>query len=74
MQFWTGLLNSIGPGIIAGLIIVLWDVIRIYFQSKWLVRRLGKSECQRCQAMASQVKAIADKLGVKNDSGHSDFD
>ena len=72
MQFWTGLSDSIGPGIIAAMIIVLWDVIRIYIQSKWLVRRLGqKSECQRCQAMADQVKAIADKLGVENDSEHS---
>lgn len=74
MQFWTVLLDSIGPGIIAGLIIVVWDVIRIYIQSKWLVRRLSQSECQRCQAMASHIKAIADKLGVEDDSGHSDSD
>ena len=75
MQFWTGLLDSIGPGIIAGMIIVLWDVIRIYVQSKWLVRKLAqKSECQRCQAMAEQVKTIADKLGVENDSEHSGSD
>ncbi len=75
MQFWNGFLDSIGPGVIAGMMIVIWDLARIYIQSKWLVRRLNqKSECQRCQAMANQVKAIADKLGVENDTEHSGHD
>lgn len=77
MQFWTGFLNSIGPGVIAGLMIVIWDLARIYVQSRWLVRKLNqepKSECQRCQAMADQVKLIAEKLGVENDSEHSSSD
>lgn len=77
MQFWTGFLDSIGPGIIAGLMIVTWDLARIYVQSRWLVRRLNQeseSENQRYQVMADQVKLIAEKLGVENDSEHSSTD
>lgn len=76
VQFLKELLDSsIGPGIIAGLMIVLWDVVRIYVQSRWLVQKLNqKSECQRCQAISDQVSAIAEKLGVENDSGHSGSD
>ena len=68
----SGLFGFVGPGIIAGLMIVLWDLARIYVQSKWLVKRLNqKSECQSCQVMADQVKAIAEKLGVEGESEHS---
>jgi hypothetical protein len=75
VQFWTELLGSIGPGIIAGLIIVLWDVARIYIQSKWLVRKLNqKSECQRCQTTARLITAIAQKLEVENDSERPSVD
>ena len=75
MQFWSGFLDFLGPGIIVGLMIVLWDIAMIYVQSKWLVRKMNqKPECQRCREMADQVKAIADKLGVENDSEHSGSD
>jgi len=74
MQFWNVLSKSIGPGIVAGLFIVCWDIIRIYIQSKWLVRKLNqKSECPRCQIMANQIKAISDQLGIKHDTRNSSF-
>lgn len=69
VQFLTELLDYIGPGIIAGLMIIAWDVVRIYVQSRWLVRRLNQtSECPRCQEISNKINAIADKIGVENDS------
>jgi len=52
--------------------IVLWDLVRIYVQSRWLVRKLNqKNECPRCQAITSKIDAISKKLGIDDDSKHS---
>lgn len=75
MFFLTGLWGSIGPGIVAGIIIVLWDLARILVQSKWLIKKLNqKSSCPHCQELAGSIKSIAKKLGVDDDSGHSRTD
>ncbi len=66
--FWS----TAGAGIIAGLIIVLWDVLRIWFQSKWLVKKL-KQPTQHDEIL-KQLKAISEKIGVDDESGHTSSD
>lgn len=67
VQFLTGLWGTIGPGVIAGIIIVIWDIVRILMQSKWLVKKLNQPpQCPHCEAMRKQIDSIAKKLGVDN--------
>lgn len=75
VTFFTGLWSTLGPGIVAAVIIVLWDLIRIYVQSKWLVQKLNQqSSCPHCQKLNKKIEAIAKHMGVENedeDAGHS---
>ncbi len=73
---YTGAALGAGIGVIAGVIVVLWDIIRIYIQSRWLIKKLKPSNncCSKCQENSEHLKLIAQELGVKNGSEHSSND
>lgn len=69
--FW----DTAGAGVIAGLIIVFWDLLRIWFQSKWLIKKLSQpAKHSQYHEILKQLEAINRKIGADNESGHTSSD
>jgi len=70
MGWFSSFWNTAGTGIVAGTMIVLWDILRIWIQSKWLVKKLAQPQSDPHEEILRQLKNINEKLGVNNDSGN----
>lgn len=74
MTNWLSLFwKTAGTGVITGAIIVLWDILRMWIQSKWLVKKIKQpTECPHCKHLSKKIEEIHNHIGANsNGSGQS---